>query len=159
MESIDNLQTFSELYIALIGFTGIVTAIKFASQAPSLVRRIQMTGLFGIGLVGIVLAILPQVLFSAHLEEQSIWRYLSVVFLLILSVVLTARMLQLINSGASVLAAGYVVLVPVTLMWLSLAANIFVATAWLYMLALLCHLTAGLILFGTLLLTEDTDLK
>ena len=159
MESIDNLQTFSELYIALIGFSGIVTAIKSASQAPSRVRRIKMTGLFGIGLVGIVVAIVPQVLFSAHLEEQTIWRYVSAVYLLILSVILTIRMRQLKNSGASVFALGSLVLVPVTLMWLSLAANIFMATAWLYMLALLCHLTTGLILFGTLLLPEDTDLK
>ena len=65
MESIDNLQTLSELSIALVGFAGIVVAIKATGQAPSGLRQIQMSMLFGLGLAGILFAA-PSVPDPAH---------------------------------------------------------------------------------------------
>ena len=47
MESLESLQTFSELSMALVGFAGIVTAIKGVGKTLPGLRRIQMRMLYG----------------------------------------------------------------------------------------------------------------
>ncbi|MFT5483428.1 MAG: hypothetical protein ACI9GW_002085 [Halieaceae bacterium] len=153
----DNLQTFSELSIALIGFAGIVSAIKTEEAATSRLRRIQMTGVFSIGLVGIIFALLPQVLFAADLEEQTVWRASSAALLVTNLLSAAIRWKNLSKTDKDALKSGFVVNVPINLVWISAAANAVLGAPWLYLLTLSCLLTAGMILFGTLLYIQQSE--
>lgn len=144
--------------MALVGFAGIVTAIKGIGQTLSGVRRIQMSMLFGLGMAGIVFAVLPQMLFSAQLDGQTIWRVSSAALLLTMSVVITIRFRQIKRAGASIFDVGYAFHIPSNLQWWALAANVYVAALWLYLFALLCMLINGLFLFAILLRHENSDL-
>lgn len=153
-QTMDNLQTLSELSIALIGFAGIVSAIK-TDEAALRLRRIQMTGVFSIGLVGIIYALLPQVLFAADFEEATIWRLSSAALLVtnLLSAVIRWKNLSKTDKGS--LKSGFIVHVPINLVWISAGVNAVLGTAWLYLFTLSCLLTAGMILFGTLLYLQQ----
>lgn len=153
----DNLQTLSELSIALVGFAGIVSAIKMDDEAKSRLRRIQMTGVFSMGLVGIIFALLPQVLSAANLEEQTNWRVASAALFLTNLLSAAIRWKKLQRNDSDVLKSGFIVHVPINLVWISAAANVVVGTEWLYLFTLSCLLTAGMILFGTLLFPQQTD--
>ena len=158
MESLESLQTFSELSMALVGFAGIVTAIKGIGKNLPGLRRIQMSMLYGLGVAGIVFAILPQVLCSADLESQIVWRISSAALLITMSVVIAFRFIQIKKAGASIFDVGYAFQIPSNLQWCALAANIYLAVSWLYLFALLCMLTNGLVFFGKLLRPEEKAL-
>jgi len=144
--------------MALVGFAGIVTAIKGMGKTLPGMRRIQMSMLYGLGVSGIVFAILPQVLCAAHLDSQVVWRFSSAALLVTLSVVFAVRFSQLRRAGASIFDVGYAFHIPANLQLLALAANVYLASSWLYLFALLCMLFNGLMFFGKLLRPAETAL-
>jgi hypothetical protein len=157
VESIDSLQTLSELSMALVGFAGIVTAIKGVGQTLSGIRQIQMSMLFGLGMAGIVFAVLPQMLYSAQVEGQTIWRDSSAALLLTISVVLVIRIHQIKKANASIFDVGYTFHIPFNLQLCAAAANVYVASMPLYLFSLLCMLINGLFLFAILLRPENCE--
>lgn len=154
MGSLDSLQTFSELSIALVGFAGIVTAIKGMEGSLSGLRKIQMSMLFGLGMGGIVFAVFPQMLLSAQLDDQKIWRYSSAALLFTMGVIIIVRFQQMKKASTSVLEVGYAFYIFFVLQFCAAAANIYLAAMWLYLFLLLSMLINGLVLFAVLLRSE-----
>jgi hypothetical protein len=71
----DLLQTLAELFIALVGFTGIVVALGRRGQGEwHPIERARLESLLGAGVSGIVFAIAPLVAASSGVSEALIWR-------------------------------------------------------------------------------------
>jgi hypothetical protein len=69
------LQTLAELFIALLGFTGIVAAVGRRSQGEwDPIERVRLESLLSAGGGGVVLALAPLVAASAGMAEALIWR-------------------------------------------------------------------------------------
>lgn len=96
MTHADLLQNLAEIFIALVGFTGIVAAIGRRSQGEwDPIERARLLSLLGAGGAGAVSALAPMVAASAGVPELLIWRVGNGTNALLHLVAATGFMLQL----------------------------------------------------------------
>lgn len=81
MEPVSFLQSYAELAIAVVGFSGVVLVIQDGNDASSAFKKINMSMLIWFGGSGIVWAVLPQILISVNLPADVVWRSASAIFM------------------------------------------------------------------------------
>jgi len=79
VNSVNFLQSYSEVAIAIIGFSGVVVALK--GRDASELQKITLSMLILFGSAALVLGILPQILIEAGVSETRVWQGLSFLML------------------------------------------------------------------------------
>lgn len=149
MTLLDSMGTLAELSISVVGFTGVVIALR--SRAPQPLRTAVMSMLFGFGLSGVIWAMLPAMLLGSGLDEAFVWRLLSSAFALTMIVLVAIRRIQARKAAASWAQIGLTVPVLSLCQLGVLTSNVYFASPALYQVALLSNLSIGLVLFWILI--------
>ncbi len=156
MTLLDSMGTLAQLSIAVVGFTGVVIALRSGSAEP--LRATVMNMLFGFGFAGVVWALLPPVLLGMGIDERLVWRALSVAFAVTMILLGTVRRKQARRLGASWDQIGVTVPILSACQFCTLAVNAYFASPALFLAALLSNLAIGLVLFWRLLEPEGTPM-
>ena len=157
MNHLDTLEVFAELAIAVVGFSGIVAALKFTKLATSTFARIQLSVLLGYGAGGVVWALLPLILLRSEFDELSIWRYSSLVFLVMMIGFAIQRITMSKKEAGGIDFAGRLFPVLAVAQMSILAANIYFANGTIFSLALLSNLCIGVLLFWRLIRVDSSS--
>jgi hypothetical protein len=150
MTSVDFLQTYSEIAIAIIGFSGVVVALRGRDASEG--QKITLSMLILFGTTSLLLGILPQIFLEAGVPESTTWQGMSLLMVIsqIGGGIARGRQAKAKDTGISVL--GGVGFVPIMLIALVLAAiNVYFGFLWLYMGNLLLYLLASLTIFRNLI--------
>ncbi len=152
MEPVSFLQSYTELAIAVVGFSGIVLAIQDGNDGSSTFKKINMSMLIWFGGSGIVWAILPQILISLNLPDDAVWRLASAVFVMVSIAFGFIRRIHSARVGVDFgNEIGNAFKLLMSLQILLLLANVYVGAFWLYAVVLTLFLLVGIILFSKLL--------
>ena len=149
MLSQDFLQTYSEIAIAIVGFSGVVVALK--GSAASEKQKITLSMLILFGAVALVMGILPLIILEAGVDTNYIWRGLSAFIVLSQVVAGNIRRIQAKKLGTELSNLGGAGFIPI--MYTSIivaAANTYFGLFWLYMANLLLVLLAAIAIFRNL---------
>jgi hypothetical protein len=158
MNPVEFLQAFSELSIALIGFSGIVLAVQRITDNRNPFKDIAMGMLVGFGSVCLLGSLIPQVLLAASLDQELTWRIMSALTLVagIAGAVIRTRQSQEVGKDFSKeIGWSFRLLMP--LVGIVALANLYFAEFWIYMLILICYLLVGVLLFSKLIQFGRTD--
>ncbi len=157
MTVLDSMGTLAELSITVVGFTGVVIALRTGSREP--LREAVMSMLFGFGFSGVVWAMLPQVLLGAGIDQTLVWRGLSAAFAATMMSLAVLRRSQARRLGASWNQIGAIVPILSACQFCVLGLNIFLGSASLFLTALLSNLSIGVLLFWRLIQPSDGPLR
>jgi hypothetical protein len=157
MTLLDSMGTLAELSITVVGFTGVVIALRTGSAEP--LRATVMNMLFGFGFAGVVWAMLPPILLGAGVDERLVWRALSMAFVATMIVMGTIRRRQARHLGASWDQIGVTVPILSACQFCILGLDIYSASPSLFLAALLSNLSIGLVLFWQLIAPGDGLLR
>jgi hypothetical protein len=156
MTLLDSMGTLAELSITVVGFTGVVIALRSGSLEP--LRATVMNMLFGFGFAGVVWAMLPTILLGGGIDETLVWRALSVAFAATMIVLGTIRRRQARRLGAAWDQIGVTVPILSGCQLCILGLNTYFASPSLFLAALLSNLSIGLLLFWRLITPGDGSL-
>jgi hypothetical protein len=149
MNSVDFLQTYSEIAIAIIGFSGVVVALKGRTASDG--EKITLSMLILFGSAALILGVLPQILLEAGVPGTIAWQCMSLLMVVSQSGAGFARSRQAKAKGTELSALGGVGFAPIMLSSIALAAiNSYFGLFWLYMGNLLLYLLASIAIFRKL---------
>ena len=149
MNNVDFLQTYSEIAVAIIGFSGVVVALKGNSASEG--EKITLSMLILFGSSALALGIVPQILLEAEVPGTVTWQGMSLLIVLSQSGMGFARSRQAKAKGTEISALGGVGFVPIMVISIVLAAiNIYFGYFWLYMGNLFLYLLASIAIFRNL---------
>lgn len=149
MSSIDFLQTYTEIAVAIIGFSGVVVALR--GKQVNEEQRITLSMLILFGTFALAMGILPQILIEAGVSEICLWKGLSALFVVLQVAGGIARNLQAKSRGTVLSKLGGIGFVPIMLAAIGVAAfNIYFGLFWLYMFNLFLYLLASIAIFRNL---------
>ena len=100
---------------------------------------------------GILWSMLPQILLAADMDEKTIWRFSSLVFLTMMLAFAVYRIHQARSAADNINFAGPVFSIAASTQMAILGLNVYFANAQLFMLALLTNLCIGVYIFSLLL--------
>ena len=72
MDYADILEVYAELGIAVVGFSGLVAALKYSTLSKDAFSRIQLSVLLGYGAGGVIWSMVPLILLRSDLDESKI---------------------------------------------------------------------------------------
>lgn len=145
------LEVFGELAIAIVGFSGVVVALQARRLSGDWLARIKLSVLLGYGIAGVLWAMLPRILLASDMDETSIWRFSSLVFVAMMVCFAAYRIYQARRAANSVDFAGPVFSTAAFTQMAILGINVYLASALLFMIALLMNLGIGIYMFSLLL--------
>ena len=149
MSSIDFLQTYSEIAIAIIGFSGVVVALKGSDVSE--VQKITLSMLILFGSAALVLGVLPQIFLEAGVPQSKTWQGMSLLMVISMSGAGYARSRQAKARGTEIAHLGGAGFAPIMFISIALAAiNSYFGFFWLYMGNLLLYLLASIAIFRNL---------
>jgi hypothetical protein len=158
MNPVEFLQAFSELSIAIIGFSGIVLAVQHITDNQNPFKDIAMSMLVGFGSACLLGSLIPQVLLAADLDKPLVWRIMSVLALLANSggsIVRTRQSKKVGKGFYEEIGRGFSILM--IFVAIASAANLYFAVFWIFMMILVLYLLAGVLLFSKLIRFGGTD--
>jgi hypothetical protein len=150
MNSVGFLQSYTEVAIAIIGFSGVVVALK--GRDATELQNITLSMLILFGSASLVLGILPQILLEMGISSARIWQGISLVIVISTSGARVARGRQAKAKGTDITELGGIGFVPIMLTSTIIAAmNVYFGLFWLYMSNLLLYLLASIAIFRRLI--------
>jgi len=155
MVDIEFLQSYSEIAVAIIGFSGVVVVLRRRHDEVQAIS-LGMLVLFGSG--ALVLGILPQILIQAGIEPKRIWQGLS--FAIVMSQIVggIARTRQAKKRGVGISALGGIGFSSIMVGSIVVAAsNVYFGEFWVYMTNLLLYLLASIAIFRNLVGLNSND--
>jgi len=155
MVDIDFLQSYSEIAVAIIGFSGVVVVLRKRHDDT---QSISLSMLVLFGSSALVAGIVPQILIQAGLEPGRIWQGIS--FVLVVSQIVggIARNRQAKIRGVGISALGGIGFSSILISSMIVAAiNVYLGEFWLYMTNLLLYLLASIAIFRNLVGLNPED--
>ena len=157
MDAVAFLQSYSEIAIAVVGFSGIVIALRSKERTEDR-QDISMTMLIGFGSISIAFGFVPQILLGAELSEILVWRIMSaaVVCSQLLGGVKRYRQTSAVDTNITGVAGP--IFIP--LMMVSMVAavsNLYFGVFWIFSINLLIFLLAGIGIFTYILKDNAGD--
>jgi len=155
MVDIDFLQSYSEIAVAIIGFSGVVVVLRKRHDDT---QSISLSMLVLFGSSALVAGIVPQILIQAGLEPGRIWQGIS--FVLVVSQIVggIARNRQAKIRGVGISALGGIGFSSIMISSMIVAAiNVYLGEFWLYMTNLLLYLLASIAIFRNLVGLNPED--
>jgi len=149
MNSVGFLQTYSEIALAVIGFSGVVVALRGRDASKG--QKITLSMLILFGSTSLLLGFLPQIFLEAGISESTIWKGLSLLIMISPIGAGIARRRQAKAMSIELSALAGVGFVPIMFISIVLAAiNVYYGVFWLCMGNLLLYLLASIAIFRNL---------